>query len=51
MLGAQNASDALRLEDQLDLRGDGFGFCHATMVAAESWSRIGSTPDTHPDSW
>jgi len=25
MLGAQDASDALWLEDELDLRGDGFG--------------------------
>ena len=50
MLGAQDASNALCLQDELDLRSDGFGFGHATMVAARRRPRIGSTPYTPPDS-
>jgi len=50
MLGAQDASDSLRLQDELDLRSDGFGFGHATMVAPGRRLRIGSTPEMYPDS-
>ena len=51
MLGPQDASDALRLQDEINLRSDGVGFGHATMVAPERRPRIGSTPDMDPDSW
>jgi hypothetical protein len=50
MLGPQDASDALRLQDEINLRSGGFGFGHATMVALERRPRIGSTPDMDPDS-
>ena len=44
MLGPQDPSDALRLQDELDLRGDGFGFGHATMVAPGASRRVRDTP-------
>ena len=50
MLGAQDASDALGLQNELNLRSDGVGFGHATMVATERRPRIGSNPDIDPDS-
>ena len=50
MLGAQYAVDAVGLEDELDERCDGFGWCHAAMLAPLGANRIGSTPEPHPDS-
>ena len=49
MLSADDAADAILLEDDLDKCCDGLGGCHAPMVAPGAQRRVGSTPETTPD--
>src|SRR5215217_4180769 len=49
MLSADDAADAILLEDDLDKCCDGLGGCHAPMVAPAAQRRVGSTPETTPD--
>ena len=50
MLGAEDATDAVRLELELNLCFHGLGSCHAAMFAPEGPLRVGSAPELDPDS-
>ena len=49
MLSAEDAADAVRLENELDQRCDGLVCCHAAILATEGNPGVGSTPEPDPE--